>query len=63
MTPRLASLARGRPPRLASLARGKGAGVLVSLFLACWSYPAFAQTDLMGSWRPLPRNQDGSGRW
>ena len=26
-----------------------------------WSHPAFAQVDLMGSWRPLPRNQDGSG--
>jgi len=23
--------------------------------------PALAQTDLMGTWRPLPRNQDGSG--
>jgi hypothetical protein len=25
------------------------------------SHPAFAQVDITGLWRPLPRNQDGSG--
>jgi hypothetical protein len=26
-----------------------------------WSVPALAQVDIAGNWRPLPRNQDGSG--
>ena len=31
------------------------------LFLAAlWGYPAF-QADIMGLWRPLPRNHEGSG--
>jgi len=34
---------------------------LLSVMLFAWSTSAFAQVDLMGSWRPLPRNQDGSG--
>ena len=34
---------------------------LILLGVILWSHPAFAQVDLMGSWRPLPRNQDGSG--
>jgi len=34
---------------------------LILLVVMLWSHPAFAQVDLMGSWRPLPRNQDGSG--
>ena len=32
--------------------------VLLGVLLAG---PAFAQVDLSGNWRPLPRNQDGSG--
>jgi hypothetical protein len=31
------------------------------LLLLALSAPALAQLDLQGSWRPLPRNQDGSG--
>ena len=34
---------------------------LLSLVLALSATPAFAPVDLQGSWRPLPRNQDGSG--
>ncbi len=34
---------------------------LFSLLFVLVSCPAYAQVDLMGSWRPLPRNQDGSG--
>jgi hypothetical protein len=34
------------------------AGLLLAVL---WSQPAFAQRDLTGMWRPLPRNQDGSG--
>ena len=34
---------------------------LLMLLATLWSHPAFAQTDIMGVWRPLPRNQDGSG--
>jgi len=44
-----------------SRASAASRGVLVLLLVACWSAPAFAQMDFMGSWRPLPRNQDGSG--
>jgi hypothetical protein len=31
------------------------------LLAALVSYPAFAQVSFEGMWRPLPRNQDGSG--
>ena len=34
---------------------------LLSLLVSLGAAPAFAQVDLQGSWRPLPRNQDGSG--
>ena len=34
---------------------------LLSLIATLYALPAFAQVDLQGSWRPLPRNQDGSG--
>jgi hypothetical protein len=34
---------------------------LVLLLVVVWSHPALAQRDLTGMWRPLPRNQDGSG--
>jgi hypothetical protein len=44
----------GRPRKLRS-------GPLLVLLAALWGYPAFAQADIMGLWRPLPRNQDGSG--
>ena len=33
----------------------------VALLVACAGAPVSAQVDLAGSWRPLPRNQDGSG--
>ena len=33
----------------------------VALMAMLWTLPALAQVDLTGSWRPLPRNQDGSG--
>ena len=36
-------------------------GALAFLLVAVCTTPALAQTDLMGTWRPLPRNQDGSG--
>jgi hypothetical protein len=39
--------------RIRSLAR--------ALVLLALCAPAFAQVDIQGSWRPLPRNQDGSG--
>jgi len=35
-----------------------GVLLLTALFL---SGPAFAQVDITGLWRPMPRNQDGSG--
>lgn len=35
-------------------------GVLFGLLLF-WGAPAMAQVDMAGLWRPLPRNQDGSG--
>jgi hypothetical protein len=47
-------------PRLAPLARGAHA-LSMFLLVLCWCTPASAQVDLQGSWRPLPRNQDGSG--
>ena len=34
---------------------------LLILLVTLWSHSALAQTDIMGVWRPLPRNQDGSG--
>jgi len=34
---------------------------LVAVLTLLWCPSAFAQMDLMGVWRPLPRNQDGSG--
>ena len=34
---------------------------LLILLVTLWSHPALAQMDFMGVWRPLPRNQDGSG--
>src|SRR5580765_2940397 len=34
---------------------------LVALLMMLWCQSAFAQMDIMGVWRPLPRNQDGSG--
>ncbi len=34
---------------------------LLALLATLWNSPALAQADLMGTWRPLPRNQDGSG--
>lgn len=34
---------------------------LLALFVMTASLPVFAQTDLMGIWRPIFRNQDGNG--
>jgi len=34
---------------------------LLTVLAVLWSQSAFAQADFMGVWRPLPRNQDGSG--
>jgi hypothetical protein len=34
---------------------------LVVLLATLSSHPALAQVDISGMWRPLPRNQDGSG--
>jgi hypothetical protein len=34
---------------------------LLVLLMTVTSHPAFAQVDISGLWRPLPRNQDGSG--
>ena len=49
----------GRPYSRNSLSSGL-VPLLVLLAIAC-SRPALAQADIMGVWRPLPRNQDGSG--
>lgn len=38
-----------------------GGGLLLVLALGGWATPAEAQVDVTGLWRPLPRNQDGSG--
>jgi hypothetical protein len=46
--------------RLGLLQRRARAPLLI-LLVTLWSHPALAQTDFMGVWRPLPRNQDGSG--
>jgi hypothetical protein len=35
--------------------------LLLALLTTAAGPPAFAQVDLSGTWRPLPRNQDGSG--
>ena len=35
--------------------------VFASIVLVLLSYPSFAQTNLAGVWRPMPRNEDGSG--
>ena len=42
------------------LCHARRVGLLV-LLATLWGHPAFAQMDVMGAWRPLPRNQDGSG--
>ena len=34
---------------------------LLTVVMMLWCQSAFAQMDIMGVWRPLPRNQDGSG--
>ncbi len=34
---------------------------IATLLFASWSETPRAQTDISGNWRPLPRNQDGSG--
>ncbi len=34
---------------------------LLALLVMAWILPAVAQVDITGSWRALPRNQDGSG--
>ena len=49
-----------RPGRI-GLLRKRARVPLLLLLAALWSHPALAQTDIMGVWRPLPRNQDGSG--
>ena len=33
----------------------------LALLVMLWNHPMQAQVDIQGSWRPLPRNQDGSG--
>ena len=33
----------------------------LAVLVMLWCQSAFAQADFMGVWRPLPRNQDGSG--
>ena len=35
--------------------------LVVALLVACATLPTFAQADLTGLWRPLFRNEDGSG--
>jgi hypothetical protein len=44
--------------RTRRLARNSLVSLLVFLALCA---PALAQVDIEGSWRPLARNQDGSG--
>jgi len=39
----------------------EGVLLLLTLLATLWSQPALAQADIAGLWRPLPRNQDGSG--
>ena len=38
-----------------------GRTLAVALLVTCGVTPASAQVDIAGLWRPLPRNQDGSG--
>ena len=38
-----------------------GLVILMAAMAGLWSVPAQAQVDLTGLWRPLARNQDGSG--
>ena len=33
----------------------------LAVLVALWSHPTFAQIDLTGLWRPMARNEDGSG--
>jgi hypothetical protein len=40
---------------------GRGSAPLLAVLLSLWGAPALAQVDISGLWRPLPRNQDGSG--
>ncbi len=45
--------------RIPRVLRNRWASLFV--FLLTLGAPALAQVDLQGSWRPLPRKQDGSG--
>ena len=36
-------------------------GWSVLVLLGLWTVPVLAQVDLTGMWRPMPRNEDGSG--
>ena len=52
---------RGRPSGRPGENGLKRIGLLVAL-VAAWTLPALAQTDVVsGMWRPLSRNEDGSG--
>lgn len=46
---------------LAALSHRMAWALAAALLAACWSQTALAQVDISGLWRPLPRNQDGSG--
>src|SRR5215207_6113289 len=35
--------------------------VCAAALMGVWTGPALAQVDLTGMWRPMPRNEDGSG--
>ena len=41
--------------------RKSGRVLLLVLLATFFGRPALAQVDMTGLWRPLPRNQDGSG--
>ncbi|OFW01214.1 MAG: hypothetical protein A3I61_08235 [Acidobacteria bacterium RIFCSPLOWO2_02_FULL_68_18] len=41
--------------------QGPGRLLLTAAVVAICSHPGLAQVDIAGLWRPLPRNQDGSG--
>ena len=43
------------------LSQWKGRVPALLLLVMAVSQPAFAQVDISGLWRPLARNQDGSG--
>jgi len=49
------------PGNLAVSSQRTVSTLAVALLVACWSQTALAQNDISGLWRPLPRNQDGSG--